>query len=73
MIIIWIAAALCFVVLIATWVAAIVDMFKRKDMKPWQIAAWIVFIVLFPIIGVIAYVLFRPPAGEITYKDETIA
>ena len=73
MIIIWIAVAICVVALVATWIAAIVDMFKRKDLRGWQIAVWITFIVLFPIIGVICYVLFRPPVGEITYKDETVA
>ena len=57
---------------IATWIYAIVDMFKRKDMKGWQIAMWIAIIVIFPLLGLLAYILFRPPAGEIYYKGEVI-
>ena len=57
---------------IATWIYAIVDMFKRKDMKGWHIAAWLAAIIVFPLLGLIAYILFRPPAGEIEYKGETI-
>ena len=57
---------------IATWIYAIVDMFKRKDMKGWQIAMWIAIIVIFPLLGLLAYILFRPPPGEIYYKGEVI-
>ena len=64
--------ALCLVVLVITWVAAIVDMTKRKDLKGWQIAMWIVIIVLLPIAGLAAYFLFRPPSTDVHYKDEVI-
>jgi hypothetical protein len=62
----------CIVVWVATWVYAVYDMFKRKDMKGWHIAAWLAAIILFPILGLIAYILFRPPAGQVEYKGETI-
>jgi len=70
MIIIWIAAALAIGVLIATWVGAIIDMNKRADMSAMQIVIWIVVIVLFPILGVIAYMVLRPSAEKIRYKGD---
>ena len=72
MLIFSIVMAIAVIVWIATWIYAIVDMFKRKDMKGWHIALWIAALVFFPILGLIAYILFRPPAGEIYYKDEVI-
>jgi hypothetical protein len=73
MLIFSIVGIICIVVWVATWIYAIVDMFKRKDMKGWHIAAWMAAIIIFPLVGLIAYILFRPPAGQIEYKDETIA
>ena len=63
---------ICIVVLIATWIGAIWDMNRRADMTGWQIAMWIVIIVLFPLIGLGAYAIFRPSASEIRYKNEVI-
>jgi hypothetical protein len=63
---------LCIIGWIATWIYAVMDMFKRKDLKMWHRIAWMAAIILFPIIGLIAYILVRPPAGEIYYKGETI-
>ena len=70
MIILWIAAALCVVALIATWIAAFVDMSKRKDMSFIQIVLWVAAIVLFPLLGVLAYMLFRPSADKIQYNGD---
>jgi len=33
---------------------------------------WIVIIVLFPLLGLGAYFLFRPSADKIQYRDEVI-
>jgi hypothetical protein len=73
MIIIWIAVALCVVVWIASWVGAIIDMNRRADISTLQIVLWIAAIVLFPILGLIAYLMFRPSADKIRYKGEEIA
>jgi hypothetical protein len=68
----WLGVAFMVVGLIVIWVLAIVDMFKRNDLKPWQIGLWIAAVVLFPVIGVLAYVLFRPPAGSVEYRGEEV-
>jgi uncharacterized membrane protein len=64
---------ICIVIWVATWIGAIIDMSRRKDLKLWQIVAWVAAIVVFPIIGLIAYILFRPAAGSIEYKGEEIS
>jgi hypothetical protein len=68
----WLGVAFMVVGLIVIWVLAIIDMFKRKDLKPWQIGLWIAAVVLFPILGVLAYMLFRPPADSVQYRGEQI-
>ena len=45
----WLGVAFMVVGLIVIWVLAIIDMFKRKDLRPWQIGLWIAAVVLFPI------------------------
>ena len=68
----WLGVAFMVVGLIVIWVLAIIDMFKRKDLRPWLIGLWIAAVVLFPILGVIAYMLFRPPADSVQYRGEQI-
>ena len=63
---------LCIIVWVATWVYAVIDMFRRKDMKGWHIAAWLAAVIIFPLFGLVAYILARPPAGQVEYKGEEI-
>jgi Phospholipase_D-nuclease N-terminal/Short C-terminal domain len=43
------------------WVAIVVfgDLFRRRDISGWAKAAWVVFIVVIPWIGVLAYLIFN--------------
>ncbi|MBV8952569.1 MAG: PLDc N-terminal domain-containing protein [Solirubrobacterales bacterium] len=43
------------------WVAiiAFTDLFRRRDISGWGKAAWVIFIVLIPWIGVLAYLIFN--------------
>jgi Phospholipase_D-nuclease N-terminal/Short C-terminal domain len=43
------------------WVAIIcfTDIFRRRDISGWGKAAWIIFIVFIPWIGVLAYLIFN--------------
>jgi hypothetical protein len=43
------------------WIAIVVfgDLFRRRDISGWAKAAWVVFIVLIPWIGVLAYLIFN--------------
>jgi hypothetical protein len=41
------------------WIAitALIDVFRRHDISGWRKALWVVFIAIFPWIGVLAYVI----------------
>ena len=65
-----IVIALCVIAWIATWIGAIFDMYRRADMTGIQMAIWVVIIVIFPALGLIAYILFRPSADKIRYKND---
>ena len=43
------------------WVAivAFTDIFRRRDISGWGKAAWVIFIVILPWIGVLAYLIFN--------------
>ncbi len=43
------------------WIAVIVfiDLFRRRDISGWGKAAWVVFVVILPWIGVLAYLIFN--------------
>jgi hypothetical protein len=43
------------------WIAitVLIDVFRRHDISGWGKAAWVVFIVILPWIGVLAYLIFN--------------
>lgn len=43
------------------WVAIVVftDLFRRHDISGWVKAAWVIFVVVLPWIGVLAYLIFN--------------
>lgn len=67
-----IVAILCVGVWIATWVGAIWDMNRRADMSWMRMVIWIAVIVIFPLVGLLAYMIFRPSPDKIRYKGENI-
>jgi hypothetical protein len=52
------------VVAVIAWVVAIVDMIRRRrELSRGQLSAWILIVVIFPVLGTILYfVLGRKPA-----------
>lgn len=52
------------VVAIIAWLIAIVDMIRRRDqLSRGQLAAWILIVIIFPVLGTILYFVFgRKPA-----------
>lgn len=46
--------------LLALWVGAVIDIVKRVDLSKGAAAAWIVAILVFPLVGFIAYLAARP-------------
>ncbi len=54
------------ILIIAAWVifiwmaiTVLIDVFRRQDVSGWAKAAWVVFIVIIPWIGVLAYLIFN--------------
>jgi hypothetical protein len=54
------------ILIVAAWVifiwiaiTALIDLFRRHDVSGWAKAAWVVFIVIIPWIGVLAYLIFN--------------
>jgi len=56
-------AGLVLWIFIVIWV--FIDNFRRRDHGGVAKAVWFVFIIFVPIIGVIAYLIARPPAADL--------
>jgi Phospholipase_D-nuclease N-terminal len=56
-------AGLMLWIFIVIWV--FIDNFRRQDHGGVAKALWFVFIVFVPVIGVIAYLIARPPAADL--------
>jgi hypothetical protein len=43
------------------WIAVtvLVDVFRRRDISGWGKAAWVIFVIVVPFIGVLAYLIFN--------------
>jgi hypothetical protein len=52
-----------FVPLTLLWVFALVDLFRRRDMR-WRKVLWLLAIVFLPILGPIIYLLVHPEPTE---------
>ena len=49
-----------FIPLCILWGAALFDLMSRRDLVGWMKAIWVVVIIFFPWIGVLAYLILRP-------------
>ncbi|MGZ4269518.1 MAG: PLDc N-terminal domain-containing protein [Solirubrobacteraceae bacterium] len=47
--------------LLIIWIACVVDVVRRKDLTTAHKWLWALFVLLVPVIGVIAYLVTRPP------------
>ena len=54
------------------WVFAIFDVFRQHALSGLAKAAWLVLIVILPLIGTLCYLIFRP-ADALAYGDATQA
>jgi hypothetical protein len=48
-------------VLLLIWVVAFIDVLRRHDLSTSAKVLWALFVLLIPVIGVIAYFVARPP------------
>ena len=40
-------------------ISIFIDIFRSHDLKGWAKAAWVILVIVFPIIGILAYLIFR--------------
>ena len=60
----WVILLVAAVPLFVLWVWAIVDAIRRPDLSALRRAAWVVTLVLVPIIVLAVYVVVRPPRAR---------
>jgi Short C-terminal domain/Phospholipase_D-nuclease N-terminal len=50
-----------FLFFIEIWleISIFIDIFRSHDLKGWAKGLWVVFVIVFPIIGILAYFIFR--------------
>jgi hypothetical protein len=43
------------------WIAitVLIDLFRRRDLSGWGKAAWVIFVIVLPFLGVLAYLIFN--------------
>jgi hypothetical protein len=58
--------AIFFLWVIWIWLLILVlaDNFSRRDHSGWAKAGWTVFVIFLPLVGVLVYMIARPPVDE---------
>jgi Short C-terminal domain/Phospholipase_D-nuclease N-terminal len=43
------------------WIAitVLIDLFRRRDLSGWAKAAWVIFVIVLPFLGVLVYLIFN--------------
>jgi len=54
-----------FIPITVLWISVILDCITRPDISGWKKGAWVVAAIVFPVLGSIAYIVFRPSAWDI--------
>jgi hypothetical protein len=58
-------------VMVVTWVIMmLIDNFRRTDHSGWAKAGWAIFLIFFPIIGVLSYTVVRPASASDSYDQD---
>jgi hypothetical protein len=62
------------IAVVAMWTFAIVDIIRRRhSMSGGKIAAWVIIILVFPVLGAIAYfIVHAGGGGEAAPRDPTV-
>ena len=56
-----------FVIWIYLLVMVLGDNFRRRDHSGWAKAGWTLFVIFLPLIGVLVYMIVRPPEDTALY------
>ncbi len=67
----WSAVILLFVFipLILFWIFALADLFRRSDVSVVARVVWLIVIIMLPLLGPVTYLLVRPPAEMVKYRE----
>ncbi len=59
-----------FFAILAIWlfIAIFADIFTRPDLSGWAMAGWVLLIFIFPVIGILIYLIFRPSEAEVAAR-----
>jgi hypothetical protein len=55
--------------LLIIWVLVLVDIIRRRDLGTGSKVLWALAALVFPIVGVIVYLIVRPPQADDRYPD----
>jgi hypothetical protein len=58
-----------FIPLVLFWIFALADLFRRKDVTVVGRVVWLIVIIMFPLLGPVIYLLVRPPAEMVEYRE----
>jgi uncharacterized membrane protein len=59
-----------FFLFLAIWmfIAVFADIFTRPDLSGWGKAGWVLLIFIVPLIGILIYLIARPPEAEVAAR-----
>jgi phospholipase D-like protein len=59
-----------FFAVIAIWlfITVFADIFTRPDISGWAKAGWVLLIFIIPVIGILIYMIARPPEEEVAAR-----
>jgi Phospholipase_D-nuclease N-terminal len=59
-----------FFLFLAIWmfIAVFADIFTRPDLSGWGKAGWVLLIFIIPVIGILIYLIARPPETEVAAR-----
>jgi Phospholipase_D-nuclease N-terminal len=59
-----------FVIWIWLLILVLADLFGRRDLSGWAKAGWTLFVIFLPLLGVLTYMIARPPVeGALAGRD----
>ena len=48
-------------------IMCLVDNFRRRDHSVWAKVGWTLFVIFLPLVGVLVYMIARPPADDSSF------
>jgi hypothetical protein len=55
--------------LVMMWAFALLDIFRRDDLKGWLKALWVLVVIVLPFFGTLVYLIARPAGATATERE----